>query len=151
VAEERDHLVSLAVINDDPEIDLKSFDKIVIGASVRYGKHRPELYKFIARNEQELESKPNVFFSVSVVARKPEKNQPETNPYLQKFLKNTSWQPGNLAVFAGKISYPTYTFWDRQVIRFIMWITKGPTDPRSVTDFTDWNKVDDLGRLIADM
>jgi len=59
VAEERDHLVSLAVINDDPDIDLESFDKIVIGASVRYGKHRPELYKFIARNEQELESKPH--------------------------------------------------------------------------------------------
>ena len=151
VIEERDHDILLALIKDDPDIDLESFDKIVIGASIRYGKHRPELYKFVGNNKEELESKPNVFFSVNVVARKPEKNQPETNPYLQKFLRKTSWQPRNLAVFAGKISYPSYRFWDRQVIRFIMWITKGPTDPHAVIDFTDWNKVDDLGRLISDM
>ena len=44
VAEERDHDILLTVINDTPDIDLKSFDKIVIGASIRYGKHRPELY-----------------------------------------------------------------------------------------------------------
>ena len=151
VIEERSHIVLLAFVNDNPDIDLESFDKIVIGASIRYGRHRPELYRFISKNKGELESKPNVFFSVNVVARKPWKNQPETNPYLQKFLRKTSWQPRNLAVFAGKINYPIYTFWDRQIIRFIMWITKGPTDPRAVTDFTDWNKVDDLGRLIADM
>ncbi|MDH3806445.1 MAG: menaquinone-dependent protoporphyrinogen IX dehydrogenase, partial [Gammaproteobacteria bacterium] len=81
----------------------------------------------------------------------PEKNQPETNPYLQKFLRQISWQPQNLAVFAGKIDYPRYTFIDRQMIRLIMWITKGPTDPQTTIEFTDWNKVDEFGRLIAEM
>jgi menaquinone-dependent protoporphyrinogen oxidase len=94
---------------------------------------------------------PNAFFTVNLVARKPEKNQPETNPYLQKFLKKLSWQPQQMAVFAGKIDYPIYGFWDRQIIRLIMWMTRGPTDPTSVIDFTDWNKVDDFGRLIAEM
>jgi menaquinone-dependent protoporphyrinogen oxidase len=94
---------------------------------------------------------PSAFFSVNVVARKPEKNQPESNPYVQKFLKQASWQPKKMAVFAGKINYPIYTFWDRQIIRLIMWMTGGPTDPKSVVDFTDWNKVDDFGRLIAEM
>jgi menaquinone-dependent protoporphyrinogen oxidase len=151
VVEEHNHKVVLTFINDEPDIDLDPFDKIVIGASIRYGKHRPQVYQFIRKNQQKLECRPNAFFTVNVVARKPEKCQPESNPYLKKFLKQISWQPRNLAVFAGKISYPKYTFWDRQVIRFIMWITKGPTDPQTVIDYTDWNKVDDFGRTIAEM
>ncbi len=151
VLEEQDHKIVLAVIDDELDLDAESFDKIVIGASIRYGKHRPLVYDFVRRNQAKLESMPSAFFSVNVVARKPEKNQPESNPYLQKFLKQASWQPQKMAVFAGKINYPIYTFWDRQIIRLIMWMTGGPTDPKSVVDFTDWNKVDDFGRLIAEM
>jgi menaquinone-dependent protoporphyrinogen oxidase len=151
VVEEQDHKVVLVSVNDDPDIDIEPFDKVVIGASIRYGKHRPPVYRFIKINQDKLDSKANAFFSVNVVARKPEKNEPESNPYLQKFLRQISWQPKKLAVFAGKIDYPIYTFWDRQVIRLIMWMTKGPTDPRAVVDFTDWNTVDDFGHLIADM
>lgn len=149
VIEEQAHKVTLAFINDEPDIELDPFDIIVIGASIRYGKHRPQVYEFIRKNRFVLDSKPNAFFSVNIVARKPEKNEPETNPYLKKFLRQVSWNPGKLAVFAGKLDYPIYTFLDRQVIRFIMWMTKGPTDPQAVVDFTDWKKVDDFGRVIA--
>ncbi len=45
-----------------------------------------------------------------LVARKPEKNTPETNPYLKKFLKQISWQPMELAVFAGRIDYKKKSF-----------------------------------------
>jgi len=138
-------------MDEDPHVDLKPFDKIVLGASIRYGKHGKQVYEFIKRNEQLLDSKPNAFFSVNVVARKPEKNRPETNPYLIKFLKQISWRPKQLAVFAGKIDYKMYRFWDRQIIRFIMWITKGPTDSKTVAEFTDWKLVEDFGRQIGDM
>ena len=151
VVEQQNHQVVSAFINDEPDIDLEPFDKIVIGASIRYGNHRPQVYQFIKKNQQKLECRPNAFFTVNVVARKPGKCEPESNPYLQKFLKKISWQPRTLAVFAGKISYQKYKFWDRQVIRFIMWITGGPTDPQTVIDYTDWDKVDDFGRLIAEM
>jgi menaquinone-dependent protoporphyrinogen oxidase len=151
VVEQQGHSVVLMCVDDDPDIDIEPFDKVVIGASIRYGKHRPQVYSFISKNKQVLERKSNAFFSVNVVARKPEKNRPESNPYLQKFLKQISWQPKELAVFAGKINYPIYTFWDRQAIRLIMWMTKGPTDPGAVIDFTDWDAVDDFGRLITRM
>ena len=77
-----------------------------------------------------------------VVARKPEKNTPETNPYLIKFLKKIKWKPKNLGVFAGKIEYPKYKFVDKYAIKFIMWITKGPTDTSKTYEFTDWKKVE---------
>ena len=103
---DKGHDAELAPIDDGPEIDLSAYDKIVIGASIRYGKHRPQVTNLINNNQATLESKPSALFSVNVVARKPEKNTPETNPYLQKFLKKIAWQPANLAVFAGKLDYP---------------------------------------------
>lgn len=151
VIEQHGHQVKMVTINDAPDADLQLFDKIVIGASIRYGKHRPQVYEFIERNQEQLETRPNAFFSVNIVARKPEKNRPETNPYVIKFLEKISWKPGELAVFAGKIDYPKYTFWDRNIIRFIMWMTKGPTGLESVVEYTDWAEVEAFGRRVSEM
>jgi menaquinone-dependent protoporphyrinogen oxidase len=151
VIEQQEHEVTLCSITDCSDIDLRSFNKIVIGASIRYGKHSPLVSDFINRNKELLDSKPNAFFSVNVVARKPEKSRPEANPYLQKFLRRISWSPKELAVFAGKIDYPSYRFFDRLMIRMIMRMTKGPTDPKAVVEFTDWEQVDDFGKLIGRM
>ena len=87
VLEQQAHEVTLISVSDNPEMDLSLFDKIVIGASIRYGKHRPEVVEYINRNAQFLASKRGAFFSVNVTARKPDKNTPETNPYMPKFLK----------------------------------------------------------------
>ena len=125
----------------DSSINIRDYDTVVIGASIRYGKYREEIFEFIKENEELLNSKDNAFFSVNVVARKENKNKPETNPYLIKFLNKISWQPKILDVFAGKIDYPKYKFLDKYAIKFIMWITKGPTDTSKVYEFTDWNRV----------
>ncbi len=85
---------------------------------------------------------------MNVVARKPEKNMPETNPYMQKFLELSPWIPKKLAVFAGKIDYPKYKFVDKHMIRLIMWITKGPTDIKNTYEFTDWNHVDEFSKQL---
>lgn len=131
--------------------NLPGFDKIVIGASIRYGKHQPQVAQFIQRHQTLLDSKANAFFSVNIVARKPEKNQPDSNPYLIKFLRQISWKPRLTAVFAGKLNYPSYRFVDRQMIRLIMLMTNGPTDPRSVIEFTDWQQVEIFGRQVCEM
>jgi len=149
--ESRGDNVQLLDLKDGPELVSGTFDKIVIGASIRYGKHQPLVNDFIAKNQAVLEAHPNALFSVNVVARKPEKNQPETNPYLQKFLKKISWQPQLLDVFAGRIDYPSLGFVDKHMIRFIMWMTKGPTDPNAVVEFTDWDRVEAFAQKIAGM
>jgi menaquinone-dependent protoporphyrinogen oxidase len=151
VLEQMGHETILVSVSDSTGLDLLPFDKIVIGASIRYGKHSPRIVKFISENEQILDGKPNAFFSVNVVARKPEKNQPTTNPYLKKFLRRITWRPKELAVFAGKIDYPRYNPFDRFMIRLIMWITKGPTDPTTVIEFTNWQQVEEFGRVIGNM
>jgi len=151
IIEQENHQVTLIPIEDASEVELNKFNKIVIGASIRYGKHSKKIYDFISNNQHILDEKPNAFFSVNVVARKPDKNRPETNPYLKKFLSQISWKPKELAVFAGKIDYQKYTTVDRLMIRMIMWMTKGPTDPKANIEFTDWNQVNNFGQLISKM
>jgi menaquinone-dependent protoporphyrinogen oxidase len=143
--------VTLVALADFAHLDLNAFDKIVVGASIRYGKHRPELVDFLRRNGPLLSARPNAFFTVNLVARKPEKNRPDTNPYMVKLMKQLSWRPTQRAVFAGKIDYPRYGFFDRQIIRFIMWLTDGPTGARDVIDFTDWAQVDEFAHVIDRM
>ncbi len=145
------HAVTVLPIAQAEALDLPAFDKIVIGASIRYGKHQPQVAAFIARHQTQLESKPNAFFTVNIVARKPEKNRPETNPYLLKFLRQISWKPRLLGVFAGKLDYPRYGFLDRLMIRFIMLLTSGPTDPKAVIEFTNWQQVEVFAQQVCDL
>ena len=149
VIETEGHEVTVRSITEQPAIDLQPFDLIVIGASIRYGKHSPALYRFIDENKALLKNKRSAFFSVNVVARKPDKQTPETNPYVARFVRQIDWRPQDVAVFAGRIDYPSIRFVDRQMIRLIMLMTKGPTDPKSVNEFTDWDAVDAFGRKLA--
>ena len=121
--------------------EVEKYENIIIGASIRYGRHNPKVYKFIQNNRYILDKKKSAFFSVNVVARKPEKNTPDTNPYIRKFLKKSNWLPKKLGVFAGKIDYPKLGFINRSVIRFIMFITSGPTNTNNTYEFTDWHSV----------
>ncbi len=140
--------VSLVMIEDAGDVDPMSFDKVVIGARIRYGKHDPRVFEFVHRHTDALNAVTSAFFSVNIVARKPEKNRPETNPYVRKFLTQVAWRPVLLDVFAGKLDYPRYTFFDRQMIRFIMFVTKGPTQPDAVVEFTDWQRVEAFAQAI---
>lgn len=145
-------LVELISIDQHKNIKIKEYDTVVFGASIRYGKHSLEIQNFIRDNKTNLDKTKTAFFSVNVVARKNEKNTPLTNPYLIKFLKKLDWKPNLTAVFAGRIDYPSYKFIDKQMIRLIMYITKGPTNTSKTYDFTDWKVVEnfsqDLDNLI---
>ena len=41
---------------------LSNFNQVIIGASIRYGKHRPELYNFLKKHREELEKIKSAFF-----------------------------------------------------------------------------------------
>ena len=142
------NIARLVSLNEAKNLDLSEFDKIIIGASIRYGKHSEDLYKFIELNKNILDEKESVFFSVNVVARKPEKNTPDNNPYIKKFLKISKWKPKKIGVFAGKVDYPNYNFFDKYIIKLIMFITSGPIDTSQSYEFTDWSKVEDFAKEI---
>lgn len=133
--------VDLVSLLEAKTLSLKNYQQIIIGASIRYGNYRKDLFEFIEKNLDDLNEKENAFFSVNVVARKSEKNTAESNPYVNKFLKATKWKPKSLDVFAGVVDYPVYNFFDKFMIKLIMWITSGPTDTKARFEFTDWDRV----------
>jgi menaquinone-dependent protoporphyrinogen oxidase len=151
VVEDSGFEATILELTPDAVLDLSSLDQIVIGASIRYGKHRPEVARFINENATLLDSKHGAFFSVNAVARKPDKKTPETNPYVKKFLKTINWQPAIIGIFGGRIHYAKYRFWDRTMIRFIMWMTKGPTDLNANVDFTNWDEVEAFGTALCEL
>jgi menaquinone-dependent protoporphyrinogen oxidase len=133
----------------DPAVDLSMHDAIVIGASIKHGKHHPTVLEFIRRHQAALQARPGALFSVNLVARKPGKNTPQTNPYLQALLRQSPWKPPLLGVFAGELDYSRYGAFDRQMMRFVMWLNGGPTDPTTRKQFTDWAEVERFAGRVA--
>ncbi len=132
-------VISITELKDD--FSLESFDGVILGSSIRYGKHHPECYQFIEKYSDQLATIPSYFFSVNLTARKLERRDPHNNRYLQKFLKQISWTPDRVEVFAGALLYTQYRWVDKQMIRLIMKLTGGPTDTTQNTEFTDWRRV----------
>lgn len=55
-------------------IDFSVYDRVLIGASIRYGHLNKKLYQFIENNRQQLENHTKVaFFCVNLTARKEDK------------------------------------------------------------------------------
>ena len=140
--------INISSIDDSNSIEINEYDEIVIGASVRYGYHRKNLYEFIEINKNKLNKKKTAFFSLNLTARKPDKNSADTNPYILKFLKKVNWEPNIKEVFAGRLDYPKLDLLNKLAILFIMFITNGPKDTTKTYELTDWNKVDNLIRSI---
>jgi menaquinone-dependent protoporphyrinogen oxidase len=142
------HLVDLISVNDLTQ-QITAFDKIIIASSIRYGKHNEQIEKLIKENSEFLNSKKTAFISVNLVARKAEKSQPDTNPYVIKFFNSIEWKPTLAVVFPGKLDYKLYSFRDRLLIQLIMLMTKGPTNSKTVIEYTNWTEVDEFTKKFA--
>jgi menaquinone-dependent protoporphyrinogen oxidase len=92
-----------------------------------------------------------VFLSVCLAARKPSRGTAAGNPYLRKAIARHRLTPALAVAVAGRLDYPRYSWLDRQMIRFIMTLTGGPTDPGASIEYTAWDVVDDVALRIAEL
>ncbi|WP_445448623.1 menaquinone-dependent protoporphyrinogen IX dehydrogenase [Enterococcus faecalis] len=143
------HVVFVANLMTIDTEKLLNVDKVLIGASVRYGRFSRKLLKFVISNKYFLESKNTCFFGVNLIARDPNKRNVESNIYVRKFLAKTNWKPQLVGIFAGKLDYPKYNFFDRSMIRLIMKITHGETDISKTIEYTDWREVNRFSDSIS--
>ena len=124
---------------------------IVAVAAVRYGKHLREAERFLALYRTLNPPPPLVLLSVSLVARKPGKDTAEGNIYLRKSIARHRLNPALAMCFAGRLDYARYGWLDKQIIRLIMRLTGGPTEPDACVEYTAWDVVDDVARRIAEL
>ncbi|MGR5254521.1 menaquinone-dependent protoporphyrinogen IX dehydrogenase [Vibrio astriarenae] len=124
-------------------VKLEDYDRILVGASIRYGHLNKKLYQFIEAHKLALESQKAAFFCVNLTARKEDrgKDTPEGSAYIKTFLKKSPWNPSLIGVFAGALYYPRYNWFDRTMIKLIMSMTGGETDTSKEVEYTNWEKV----------
>jgi menaquinone-dependent protoporphyrinogen oxidase len=131
----------LAEVVPDPAA-LQACPVVVAVLAIRYGKHLPQSARLIDAYHACPARPPLALASVCLTARKPGKDTAQGNVYLRKFIARNRLAPALAVAIAGRLDYPRYRFLDRLAIRFIMWMTGGPTDPTVTIEFTDWAKVD---------
>jgi menaquinone-dependent protoporphyrinogen oxidase len=130
--------------------EIQSPAPCVLLAAIRYGFHLPAATRLLRRLAR-TNAKPFALISVNLTARKPQKRTATTNAYLRHWIERTGALPVYAEALAGKLDYPRYRAFDRLMIRLIMTITGGPTDPKAVVDFTPWERIDALADKIAEM
>jgi menaquinone-dependent protoporphyrinogen oxidase len=124
---------------------------LVVVAAVRYGRHLPEADRFLAAYRALPSPPPLVLASVNLTARKPGKDTAEGNAYLRKSIARHRLRPVLATAIAGRLDYARYRWLDRQIIRFIMKLTGGPTEPNACVEYTSWDAVDALAGRIAEL
>ena len=62
--------VDLTSLVDAQSLSLKNYQQVIIGASIRYGNYRKELFEFIEKNFDELSSKENAFENIPSIKAK---------------------------------------------------------------------------------
>ncbi|WP_252179198.1 menaquinone-dependent protoporphyrinogen IX dehydrogenase [Endozoicomonas sp. 4G] len=131
------------------DIRLKQYDAFMLGSSVRYGHHHRDFCRFVEQNAGALNSKPCYFFSVNLTARKANRIEPHQNPYLTKYLRNSSLQPVDVEVFAGAFKLSRYNFFQKQLLSLIFRISDGSSAPSEDREFTDWCRVERFAERLA--
>lgn len=122
---------------------------VVLVAAVRYGRLLPEAERFLAGLQALREPAQLVLLSVNFTARKPGKDTVEGNVYIRKSIARHRLAPALALAVAGRLDYSRYGWPDRQLIRFIMKLTGGPTDSGACVDYTPWAVVDDVALMAA--
>jgi len=122
---------------------------VVVVAAVRYGRPLPEAEQFLAGYRTLRDPPQLVLLSVNLTARKPGKDTVEGNAYLRKSIARHQLAPAFALAIGGRLDYSRYRWLDRQLIRFIMKLTGGPTDPKTCIEYTSWEAVDDVALRIA--
>ena len=129
--------------------DLSAASAVALLAAVRYGRHLPEVDRFLTAYRSLSSPPPLAFASVNLTARKPGKTTASGNPYVRKLFARHRVTPALAVAFAGRLDYRRYGWRDRHIIRFIMLLTGGPTDPATSIDYTSWPAVDEFAAGVA--
>ncbi|MGX1926285.1 menaquinone-dependent protoporphyrinogen IX dehydrogenase [Vibrio sp. NH-7] len=149
----KDFECELVDLHNVTTVDFSHYDRVLIGASIRYGHLNKKLYQFIEQNLEHLERNKVAFFCVNLTARKEEqgKDTPEGSAYIRTFLKKSPWHPELIGVFAGALYYPRYGLFDKMMIKLIMTLTGGETDTTKEVEYTNWEKVALFSQKFVDL
>jgi menaquinone-dependent protoporphyrinogen oxidase len=151
VLRESEHEVSLVRGDRLPAgMNLETYDAVVVGASVLFGRHQRYIEEFVRRWTARLNAVPSGFVSVcGAMAGTENGAERAARHYREGFLQATGWHPAIARSFAGGLPYTRYRPWVRWMMKLISRRTGRPTDTSRDYDFTDWRAVAEFARQFA--
>ena len=140
---EKAHSVDMLPADTDPaRLDPAAYDAVMVGASIHYGRHPAYLCVQMSRHTDVLTARPCAFFSVSMSAGGPRPKPAAAQRYLDKFLRQTGWQPQLTASCAGALKYSLYGPIKRRVMIVFVGLGGGNTDTTQAYEYTDGDAVE---------
>ncbi len=121
----------------------QAYDGVVVGGSVHGGEHQSSVREFVRRHRDLLVRIPSAFFSVSLTAAYPDDEaRQDVQAVVDRFVRETGWQPLRVEPIAGALVYSQYNFFLRHVMKLIAKRHGRPTDMTQDHDYTDWEAVE---------
>lgn len=137
---------------DASAIQLDNYAAVILAASVHFGKHEPEMVRFVKDHLRELRCAPAAFLSVTL--SQAGVTLPGTTPaqralsaagvqqVLDEFFADTGWRPEHVLPVAGGLLYSKYNFLVRFIMKRIARKSGGSTDTSRDHEYTDWAELD---------
>jgi menaquinone-dependent protoporphyrinogen oxidase len=133
-----------------PLANLSRFDAILVGAPIHAGGYPRSLVRFVREQRNLLRHVPSAFFSVGLaVASRTHDGRAQTQPLVDKFIRDTGWRPARVEFIAGALPYSKYNFLVRFVMRRIARSEGGDTDTSRDYEYTDWEGVERFAMEMA--
>lgn len=123
---------------------VSAYDAIIIGASVQSGGFQRYITRFVKDHIVEIQGRPSAFFGVSMTQADPVNRARAMNP-INRFLRNTGWNPDLVASIAGSMAYLSRRWLMRVIWRHVPLPDKRERDPSY--EYTDW---DDVARFASE-
>lgn len=122
------------------------FDGVIVGASVRWGRHQRAVRDFARANAGILARKPAWFYSVSLAAVDPGAGREHAAALLTAFIDETGWVPERAEVFGGALRYGSYGPLLRLAMKLVARFARLNPDTSRDHDYTDWAAVQAFAR-----
>lgn len=124
------------------DVDPEHYDGVLVGGSLISGHHQRSITRWVTRHRTRLNAMPAGFFSVSGSAASADaRGQTDARIAMEKFLKETHWEPDMMMAIGGAMAFTKYSFLLRWVMREISRRAGGPTDTSKDHELTDWDQV----------
>jgi menaquinone-dependent protoporphyrinogen oxidase len=134
----------------DAADDAFTFDGVIVGGGIRYGKYAKYLAPTVARCIKPLTG-PTAFFSVCLSADGPGAKRATARGYIEEFLGDTGWCPTIVETFGGALLYRRYNVFIRWMMRMIVGFAGGETDMSRDYEYTDWKAVERFAQSFGNL
>lgn len=125
-----------------------AFDRVVVAASVKWGKHQRSIVRYAKANREALASCGAAFLSVSGAAA-AESGLATAREYVDRFAQTTGWIPCSVVLAAGGMPFTKLGWLTKRIVIAIDRKEGRERDPSRDYEFTDWRAIDRFAESLA--